>query len=170
MINKLLLKYFNRYIVTLRPMPDVITDTNRYYSSKVLDKAVDEYVKKRVNLKKAVCECSMLPSNDNTYACLEINLRNVSHMILKIWKWKSEYKALIKVLTKTGAGSILKIALLDDEFTTQFNLRGAASTSVNETLDGSVVVNDDLCIISWDASPHHYNDRKLKLLGEIENG
>jgi len=75
MINKLLLKYFNRYIVTLRPMPDVITDTNRYYSSKVLDKAVDEYVKKRVNLKKAVCECSIV--------FFYINYRKLYYIVIK---------------------------------------------------------------------------------------
>jgi len=153
MINKLL-KHFDYIIVDLEPVPNVITPTNRYYSDTVLDKAIKEYIKEKVKKGRALGELHPLPNEDNPYAALEISLNNVSHIIIKIWKWKGRYKALIKLVTKHIKGMTLKMILEDYPNKVKFNLRGVGSVHTNETLAGHYsVVNDDLHIISWNASP-----------------
>lgn len=154
MINKLLIYLFDRCIVTLEPKPNVITDTNRYYSSEVLDKAIKAYIKKFVSKKKAFGELHPIPNMDNPYASMAVSINNISHMFTKIWKWKGEYKALIRLVPPMNSGKILKAALLHKPNNIAFKLRAAGTVHRNETLGGNYdVINDNLRIISWDASP-----------------
>ena len=153
MINKILL-LFDFAIVALKPRADVITPTKRYYSSEVLDKAVETY-KATVKKGRAVGELHPLHVGDNSRSTFEISLINVSHMIVRMWKWRGQYIALIRLVPKILGGAALKEMLTKYPDKVSFTLRGMASSHDNETLDGKYeVIHDDLRIIAWDASPY----------------
>jgi hypothetical protein len=109
----------------------------RIYPKRVLEREVEIY-QKSIREARSVGECDH--SDDSV-----INLKNVSHMILRTWWDGSNVVGTVKIL-KTPSGQIVQ-GLLDSGVQLGISSRGLGS--VRETREATLV-EDDFSLICWD--------------------
>jgi hypothetical protein len=111
----------------------------RVYPVEVLRREVDKYNENFVKQKRALGE---LDHPDSEI----VNLKNVSHNILKMWWEGNNLLGEVEILT-TPSGNILK-ELLKCGITVGISSRG--SGSVKKVNESTVEVNDDYSLIAFD--------------------
>lgn len=125
---------------------DAKNKNGRVYPKGILEKAVDEYIKTKVNANNALGELDHPDSNS-------ISLKNASHNIKKIWWEGADVKAKIELLD-TPAGNILQ-ALIRSGISIGISSRGMGSVkSVKmESENGTEYVDqiqEDFTLKCWD--------------------
>jgi hypothetical protein len=116
---------------------EVKNGNGRYYSREIWENAIGKYMA-LVNEHRALGE---LDHPDSQI----INLKNVSHNIIKIW-WDGDYIMGIIEILPTSSGNILK-ALIENNITVGVSSRGMGSLKpVGEVQE----VQDDYELIAWD--------------------
>ena len=111
---------------------------NRVYSKKVLEREIDNY-------QKLIQENRALGELDHPEDSV-INLRNVSHNMVKVWWDGNNVMGKAKILN-TPSGKILQ-SLVSDGIKLGISSRGMGS--VHESPDGRTVVEDDFNLICFD--------------------
>ena len=111
----------------------------RIYPDEVLDKSVQVYYETFVQGNRAMGELDHPESE-------VVNLKNVSHNIVDL-KWNgNDLIGIVEILT-TPSGNILRELF---KCGIKVGISSRATGSVKKISESSVVVNDDLSIISWD--------------------
>lgn len=118
---------------------DAKNQNGRIYPKSILEREIQRYIEGPVAEKRAFGE---LDHPDSQI----INLKNVSHNILKIWWEGDDVKAQLEVLD-TPSGNIVK-ALINAGCTVGISSR--AMGSVQNLGEGTVEVQDDLNMVGWD--------------------
>lgn len=118
----------------------------RYYSRELWERELEEY-QKNIDIKSALGE---LDHPDSEI----IELKNVSHNILKIWWGGDNILGEIEILP-TPSGQILK-TLLENKITVGISSRGMGSLVEN---GGIMEVQDDFSLTCWDfvSNPSNQN-------------
>jgi len=116
---------------------DVKNGNGRKYPEKVLRREVEKY-QKLVEENRALGECDHPESS-------VINLKNVSHMVTKLWWEGPAVMAKIKVLP-TPSGQIIK-SLVESGIKLGISSRGLGSTHQS---GGVTMVDDDFQLICFD--------------------
>lgn len=111
----------------------------RIYPYDILKKQVDLYIQGPINEKRALGEL------DHPESAV-INLKNVSHNILKLWWDGKDLYGTVEILP-TPSGNILKQLFLNN-ITVGISSRALGNTT--PLGEGLVQVEDDLEIICWD--------------------
>lgn len=115
---------------------EVKNGNGRYYKRELWEREIDKYVKEKVNIGNALNELDHPDSNI-------INLKNVSHVVRKIWWNGDKIMGNIEVLP-TPSGNIMK-ALIENNVTIGLSSRGMGSLKQN----GDVMeVQDDFELIA----------------------
>jgi hypothetical protein len=109
----------------------------RIYRRSILEREVDNY-------QKAIRENRALGELDHCDDAV-INLKNVSHMVMRVFWDNNDVKGVVKVLN-TPSGKILQ-SLIHDEVNIGISSRGLGS--IKETREG-VLVEDDFQLICFD--------------------
>lgn len=118
---------------------DAKNQNGRIYPRNILEREIDRYIQGPVTEKRAFGELDHPDSQ-------VINLKNVSHNILKIWWDGDDVKAQLEVLD-TPSGNIAK-ALINAGCTLGISSR--AMGSVQSLGEGTVEVQDDLSMLGFD--------------------
>lgn len=141
---------------------DLKNANNRIYPRKILEREISNF-KKLIEERRSLGELDH-PDSEN------INLHNVSHLILDVWWKDNDLYADIEILN-TPAGNILK-SLIEANVTLGISSRGVGSVTEVDS-DGTVRVNDDFKLITWDfvsnPSTHGAFMRPIKINESIEN-
>lgn len=111
---------------------------NRVYSKKVLEREIENY-------QKLIQENRALGELDHPEDSV-INLRNVSHNMVKVWWDGNNVMGKAKILN-TPSGKILQ-SLVNDGIKLGISSRGMGS--VHEGPDGRTIVEDDFNLICFD--------------------
>lgn len=111
----------------------------RIYPYDILKRQVDLYIQGPISEKRALGEL------DHPESAV-INLKNVSHNILKLWWEDKDLYGTVEVLP-TPSGNILK-QLFQNDITVGISSRAMGNTT--PIGEGLVKVEDDLEIICWD--------------------
>lgn len=111
----------------------------RVYPRDILEREIQKYIEGPVSEKRSTGE---LDHADNAI----INLKNVCHLITKVWWDGDDVKARLEILN-TPSGNIVK-ALVEGGVTIGISSR--AMGSVQNLGEGTVEVQDDLSITCWD--------------------
>jgi hypothetical protein len=117
---------------------DVVNQNNRIYPREVLAREVDNY-NKLVQERRATGE---LDHADQPI----VNLKNVSHVITKIWMEENDVYGEVEILDKLPMGKILRGYFESD---IKVGISSRALGSITHTAQGDVV-QDDLHFICWD--------------------
>jgi len=117
---------------------DALNGNGRIYPANILRREVKNY-EKIVNDNRALGE---LDHPDNPI----INLTNTSHIVREIWWEGQDVKGLIEILN-TPSGKVIK-ELVNSGVKLGISSRGMGS--VNESLDGKIIVEDDYQLICFD--------------------
>ena len=126
------------YLTGLMQQAGVQNGNGRVYPENVLMREVETY-KKLVKEKRALGE---LDHPDDSV----INLKNASHMVTNIWAEGPKVMGTVKVLD-TPSGKILKSLV---ESGVQLGISSRGLGSVRESMNGSVMVEDDFQLICFD--------------------
>ena len=116
---------------------DVKNGNGRKYPEKILRREVQKY-EQLIDENRAIGECDHPDSS-------VINLKNVSHMVTKIWWDGPAVMAKIKILT-TPSGQIIK-SLVESGVKLGISSRGLGSTHQS---NGITMVDDDFQLICFD--------------------
>lgn len=119
---------------------DAENGNGRRYPRKILEREVANYMK-LVRENRAVGECDH-PGDDR----VEIELKNVSHVITDLWWEGQDLKGKLKILN-TPCGQIVN-NLVKDGITLGISSRGLGSTRQDHR--GNTIVEDDFQLICWD--------------------
>ena len=114
---------------------------NRIYPKHILKRAVDDYIKAKVENRSAMGELDHPDRSD-------ISLANVCHIINKIWWEGDNVMAEMEVIDDTPAGNILR-ALYKKKIKIGISSRALGSVKYDPKT-GCDVVEDDLEFICWD--------------------
>jgi hypothetical protein len=128
----------NPRVVGILATVEVKNGNGRYYRRELWERELDKYVENSIKLNNAVGELDH-PETE------VINLKNVSHIIRKVWWDGDNIMGEIEILP-THSGNILK-ALIENDVTVGVSSRGMGSLKqVGETLH----VEDDFELRCWD--------------------
>lgn len=116
---------------------DVKNGNGRKYPEKILRREVEKY-QQLIGENRAIGECDHPDSS-------VINLKNVSHLVTKIWWDGPAVMAKIKILT-TPSGQIIK-SLVESGVKLGISSRGLGSTHQS---NGITMVDDDFQLICFD--------------------
>jgi hypothetical protein len=119
---------------------DTENGNGRKYPRHVLEREVKNYMK-LIRENRAVGECDH-PGDDR----VEIELKNVSHVMTDLWWEGNELKGKLKILN-TPCGNIVK-GLVKDGIMLGISSRGLGSTKTDHL--GKTIVEDDYQLICWD--------------------
>ncbi len=114
---------------------------NRIYPKHILKRAVDDYIKSKVDTRSAVGELDHPDRSD-------VSLANVCHIINKIWWEGDNVLAEMEIIDDTPAGNILK-SLYKKKIKIGISSRALGSVKYDPRT-GCDVVEDDLEFICWD--------------------
>jgi len=117
---------------------EVKNGNGRYYSKELWEREIDKY-KKFVNNNNATGELDHPESQI-------VNLKNVSHNIIKIFWENNNVMGEIEILP-TPSGNILK-TLIENNITVGVSSRGMGS--LQELHNGMLEVQDDFELLCWD--------------------
>ena len=126
------------YLTGLMQEANIVNGNGRTYPADILMREVKTY-------QKLVSERRALGELDHPEDSV-INLRNASHMVTNLWTEGAKVMGTVKVLS-TPSGKILR-SLVEDECALGISSRGLGS--VRESMDGSVMVEDDFQLICFD--------------------
>ncbi len=118
---------------------DAKNQNGRVYPRHILEREIQKYIEGPVNERRAFGE---LDHPDSQI----INLKNVSHNILKIWWEGDDVKARIEILP-TPSGNIARALI---EANCALGISSRAMGSVQNLGEGTVEVQDDLNLVGWD--------------------
>lgn len=128
------------FLVGVVQRADAENGNGRRYPRKILEREVANYMK-LVRENRAVGECDH-PGDDR----VEIELKNVSHVITDLWWEGQDLKGKLKILN-TPCGQIVS-NLVRDGITLGISSRGLGSTRQDHR--GNTIVEDDFQLICWD--------------------
>ena len=117
---------------------EVKNGNGRYYRKEIWDKEIDRY-QTVIKENRSTGELDHPDSNI-------INLKNVSHIIRKIWWNGDKVMGRIEILP-TVSGNILK-ALIENNVQVGVSSRGMGS--LKEMNEGTLEVQDDFELVAWD--------------------
>lgn len=139
---------------------DSKNQNGRVYPKHILLREIQKYIEGPVNEKRAFGELDHPESQ-------VVNLKNVSHNILKIWWDGDDVKAQIEIL-ETPSGNIAK-AIIEAGCTLGISSR--AMGSVQNLGEGTVEVQEDLSLVCWDlvSEPSTHGAFMEQKLGINEN-
>lgn len=126
------------YLTGIIQRAEAPNGNNRVYSKKVLEREIENY-------QKLIQENRALGELDHPEDSV-INLRNVSHTMVKVWWDGNNVMGKAKILN-TPSGKILQ-SLVNDGIKLGISSRGMGS--VHEGPDGRTVVEDDFNLICFD--------------------
>lgn len=140
---------------------DIKNGNGRKYGEKILRREIDKY-QSMINQNRALGE---LDHPDSSV----INLKNVSHLVIKTWWDGPAVMAKIKVLP-TPSGKILQ-TLVESGVKLGISSRGLGSTHQN---GGVTIVDDDFQLICFDmvsepSTPEAFMMKEHKQLAESKN-
>ena len=108
----------------------------RYYPRKLWEREIEKYIDEKINTNSSLNE---LDHPDSSI----VNLKNVSHIVRKVWWSGDEVRGTIEILP-TPSGNILT-ALLNNNVSVGFSTRGMGTVEqVGETLE----VQDDFELVA----------------------
>ncbi len=125
------------YLTGVIQRADAENGNGRIYPRKTLEREIENY-NRLIQENRAVGE---LDHPDDSV----VNLKNVSHMIVKTWWNGNDVYGKIKILD-TPSGKVLR-SLIDNGVTLGISSRSLGSVTESK---GKTVVEDDLQIICWD--------------------
>jgi len=128
------------FLVGVVQRADAENGNGRRYPRKILEREVVNYMK-LVRESRSVGECDH-PGDDR----VEIELKNVSHVITDLWWEGQDLKGKLKILN-TPCGQIVS-NLVKDGITLGISSRGLGST--RQDTRGNTIVEDDFQLICWD--------------------
>lgn len=111
----------------------------RVYPRHILEREIENYIQGPVTEKRAFGELDHPESQ-------VVNLKNVSHNILKIWWDGDDVKARLEILP-TPSGDIARAII---EAGCSLGISSRAMGSVQNLGEGTVEVQDDLSMVCWD--------------------
>lgn len=111
----------------------------RIYPKNLLEREIEKYIQGPVNEKRAFGELDHPESQ-------VVNLKNVSHNIIKIWWDGDDVKAQLEILP-TPSGDIARAII---EAGCSLGISSRAMGSVQSLGEGTVEVQDDLSMVCWD--------------------
>lgn len=126
------------YLTGIIQRAEAPNGNNRVYSKKVLEREIENY-------QKLIQENRALGELDHPEDSV-INLRNVSHTMVKVWWDGNNVMGKAKILN-TPSGKILQ-SLVNDGIKLGISSRGMGS--VHEGPDGWTIVEDDFNLICFD--------------------
>ena len=126
------------YLTGIIQRAEAPNGNNRVYSKKVLEREIENY-------QKLIQENRALGELDHPEDSV-INLRNVSHNMVKVWWDGNNVMGKAKILN-TPSGKILQ-SLVNDGIKLGISSRGMGS--VHEGPDGRTIVEDDFNLICFD--------------------
>lgn len=126
------------YLTGIIQRAEAPNGNNRVYSKKVLEREIENY-------QKLIQENRALGELDHPEDSV-INLRNVSHTMVKVWWDGNNVMGKAKILN-TPSGKILQ-SLVNDGIKLGISSRGMGS--VHEGPDGRTIVEDDFNLICFD--------------------
>lgn len=125
---------------------DAKNQNGRVYPKPILERELKKYIDGPIRENRA---CGELDHPDSSI----INLKNVSHNILKLWWDNDDVKARIEILCDrpgvngTPSGNILA-SLIKNNITVGISSRGMGS--VQSLGEGTLEVQDDFDLLCWD--------------------
>jgi len=137
-LNESLKKNGNLIVEALLATAEVKNGNGRYYPRNLWEREIDKYNSDFVNNRTSTGE---LDHPDSTV----INLKNVSHLVSKIWWDNDKIYGNIEILP-TPSGNIVK-SLLESGITIGVSSRGMGSL---KEIDGVQEVQDDFNLLCWD--------------------
>lgn len=129
----------NTYLTGIYAQADVANRNKRFYPSKVMDPAVEKYVREMVDTKRALGELEH-PAHSH------VNIERASHLITSIVKEGSNYIGKAKLLN-TPLGQLVK-GLVEDGVQLGVSTRGAGS--LKKRADGINEVQNDFKLFTVD--------------------
>lgn len=118
---------------------DAKNQNGRIYPKDILMREIERYIEGPVNERRAFGELDHPESQ-------VVNLKNVSHNILKIWWEGDDVMAQLEILN-TPSGNIAKALI---EAGCSLGISSRAMGSVQNLGEGTVEVQDDLSMVCWD--------------------